>query len=434
MLQINQNLAPAPRWRSARDLAYIPAAQTVNLSGGMQFKVISAVPTFGPVGNFIALILEHDLYDPVQMMEYKNLNDSMTRIPIFCSGPNGSHLVKLRLFGHLICDWPADQMDQEEFEVFIQDADGNALANIFTRRKPNLLKQYHTLACVRDVFEEFGNPEEPFAGPYKQFVEWLEYSLFHGIDHILAYTFEGTDAAVTDLLTPYIESGRATRIHFMEYPQGKDTRQRRVLHDCLFRAKNHASWLLASVDIDEYIRLTSDVYAGATNYLNSMWDAYIEKEKLDRDQIHSFQLSRYRFARAQADEVEITSAWREPRAQRKLRRRAGDESAAAAAPGKYVVNVKVVYDIWIHGISVADEGTRLLEMPETIAFINHYRLDYTVQYKNNSNVSDDPLATVYDDALLSDAPLIEQAIRQRFGEDPKTFLKRLSERHPARAV
>lgn len=392
----------------------------------MQFQVISAVPTFGPVGNFIALILEHNLENTLQMMEYKKLNESMTRSPIFCSGPNGAHLVQLRLFGHLICDWPADEMDQEEFQVFIQDADGKTLATIFTSRKPQLLKQYHTLACVRDVFEEVGNPEEQFSGPYKQFVEWLEYSLLHGIDHFLAYTFQGTDS-VTDLLAPYIESGRATRIHFMEYHKDKDIRFRRVLHDCLFRAKNHASWLLASVGIDEYIRVTSDVYA--PNFLNSMWDAFLEREQLHRDQIHSFQLSRYRFARSQADQAEVTSSWREPKPQRKLRhRRAEDEFAPA--PGKYVVNVKVVYDIWIRGVSIANEGTRLLEMPETIAFINHYRLAYAVPYSNAS----DPLATVYDGALLSDAPLIEQEIQKRLAEDPKTFLKRLTERRPAAAV
>ena len=325
----------APRWRSARDLAFIPAPQMVNLTGsgmgtGMQFQVISAVPTFGPLGNFIALILEHNLENTLQMMDYKKLNESMTRSPIFCSGPNGAHLVQLRLFGHLICDWPADEMDQEEFQVFIQDADGKTLANIFTSRKPQLLKQYHTLACVRDVFEEVGNPEEQFSGPYKQFVEWLEYSLLHGIDHFLAYTFQGTDS-VTDLLAPYIESGRATRIHFMEYHKVKTIRFRRVLHDCLFRAKNHATWLLASVDIDEYIRVTPDVYA--PNFLNSMWDAFLEKEQLHRDQIHSFQLSRYRFARSHCDQVEVTSTWREPKPQRKLRhRRAEDEFAPA--PGK----------------------------------------------------------------------------------------------------
>jgi hypothetical protein len=185
--------------------------------------------------------------------------------------------------------------------------------------------------------------------------------------------------------------------------------------------------LLASVDIDEYIRVTSDVYA--PNFLNSMWDAFLEREQLHRDQIHSFQLSRYRFARSQADQAEVTSSWREPKPQRKLRhRRAEDEFAPA--PGKYVVNVKVVYDIWIRGVSIANEGTRLLEMPETIAFINHYRLAYAVPYSNAS----DPLATVYDGALLSDAPLIEQEIQKRLAEDPKTFLKRLTERRPAAAV
>ena len=132
-------------------------------------------------------------------------------------------------------------------------------------------------------------------------MEWLEFSLLRGIDHLFVYTFEGTDRAVMDLLMPYLESGQASRIHFQHYPPSPLRRFRHAYHDCLYRAKNHATWLLPTVDVDEYIRVVSgDLFQGGVpqNYLNSMWDRFVERQNITRSEVHSIFFWRYRFARS----------------------------------------------------------------------------------------------------------------------------------------
>ena len=97
-LKIHGSKFKVQRWgESAGQVPEIwpPSAANCELER-WQLKVISAVPTFGPVGT-ISLTLEQNQKktpcDGVQEIE------SMTSNPIYCSGPNGSHLVKLRLFG-----------------------------------------------------------------------------------------------------------------------------------------------------------------------------------------------------------------------------------------------------------------------------------------------------------------------------------------------
>jgi hypothetical protein len=58
----------------------------------------------------------------------------------------------------------------------------------------------------------------------------------------------GSDARVDDTYNKYLDACLATRVHFSSegFPHATS-------NDCLFRAKNHARWLLTSIDVDEYI-------------------------------------------------------------------------------------------------------------------------------------------------------------------------------------
>ena len=148
------------------------------------------------------------------------------------------------------------------------------------------LRQYQSLVCVRDAFWDPSPAHEwqgRFSGVFKQMVEWMEWSLMHGLDHFLVYTFEGTDLAEKDdrfltnrfgvrfcpqdmlfwlscsicscqeILEVYLDAAVASRVHFNFDPQESLTRYGYIANDCLWRAKNHARWVLTTVDVDEYV-------------------------------------------------------------------------------------------------------------------------------------------------------------------------------------
>ena len=69
-----------------------------------------------------------------------------------------------------------------------------------------MVKQYHSVACARDVYVSSSAPEN-HGRTVKQMVEWLEFSLLHGVDHFFVYTFKGTEDAVNEVLMPYLKAG-----------------------------------------------------------------------------------------------------------------------------------------------------------------------------------------------------------------------------------
>jgi len=100
--------------------------------------------------------------------------------------------------------------------------DGRNIGQVRTRRKPGIVKQYHSVACARNAYVSSSAPEN-YGRTVKQMVEWLEFSLLHGIDHFFVNTFKGTEDAVKEVLMPYLKAGLATRIHFdvPQYPGDK---------------------------------------------------------------------------------------------------------------------------------------------------------------------------------------------------------------------
>eukprot|EP00435_Cladocopium_sp_Y103_P040703 s546_g11.t1 len=406
----------ASGWRSGRDLAVLPAPFELRFADGETMRIFSAVPSFGEDGNFIALLLTKNTK--------RWVSDDH---PLFCSGANGAHRRKVRGYRRvLLCDWPAEEADRESFDVFLEDLEGNHLLRVLARRKAGLLQKYHTVACVRDVFFESG---ESFSAALKQLVEWMEFSKLHGIEHFFLYTFRGTEDAVKEVLMSYIREGLATRIHFDDYPSDKIHRQHQVVNDCLYRAKSHTTWVLPSVDVDEYFHFKSgQIFPDGVvpqDYLKTAWDAVVKSNGKRLEEVKSVSFRSFRFARAPSDSLEISSSWREPELPR------SHHHPEKLANGKYACNVHVVHGLWFHFPTSSEKGVEDIMLPETLGVGNHYRVDWQSGHKYGDHFGrDDPKATTFDASLTSEVPLLEEAIEQRFGEKPQMLLKRLSAEHP----
>ena len=63
----------------------------------------------------------------------------------------------------------------------------------------------------------------------------------------------GVSFFLQDIYQKYLDAGVATRVHFNSYPRDSLTRHGYSSNDCLYRAKNHARWLIANIDVDEYL-------------------------------------------------------------------------------------------------------------------------------------------------------------------------------------
>lgn len=419
---------PGGSWQSPADIASLPRPKTISLTEKVDLTIISAVPTFGSDGNFIALIREPILVSQDHTAS-NALESYLLRTPVFCTGPNRSHRARLRLSPariNLFCDWPAAEAKERKFEIFLEDAAGKALGQFSARHKP-LEKTFGTVACVRDIFVDT-NPRhlgESFSGPFKQLVEWLEFNHLHGVDHFFFYTFSGTEEAAKEIVTPYMNAGLASRIHFEHYPGVNVVRQHYVIRDCLYRAKNHANWLLPTIDVDEYIHMTGGhVFPGGQvpkDYLRTAWDSIIKHNKAEKKKIQTIKFDRLRFARGAPGQLDIASMWREASLQE------GRSGHIKALP-KYVCNVHLTYDPHIHGAMFSS----FLRVDRNVLVANHYRnaKGIRIEYGENFTQMTDELATVKDQDLLPSVALVEQALRERFSEDPRILLKRFGEKRP----
>jgi len=259
-------------WTSPRDLAYVPPPQTVKLSRFLNISIYSAVPSFGRDGNFMALLHDGDDHNHT-----RNVRQHLSRDSLFCSDADGTFRSQVQVHGLakaiLLCQWPEKDAQLETFEVHLENSKGKKLGTIVAQHKPQLLKDYKVAACVRDVFDDQdqrGPTHRQFSGPFKQLVEWLEFSSLHGVDHFFVYTFQGTEAVAEDVLQPYLKSGVATRIHFQHYHADRQLRQMNMINDCLYRAKSHAKWLMPSIDFDEWLASISTGSA-LTEHLLISW-------------------------------------------------------------------------------------------------------------------------------------------------------------------
>jgi len=173
------------------------------------------------------------------------------------------------------------------------DPHGQVVATVVVSHEPELLGQYHMMACVRDIFFNPAPKRDKqglYSGPFKLWVEWMEWSSMRGLDHFLLYSFEGTDLAARKVMQPYVDAGLATRVYFNFFLESELIRQGYVANDCLFRAKNHAKWLATCVDVDEYI-----AFPGPVKCFD--WDEVVKLEGIQQEQVASLSIPRIRFAR-----------------------------------------------------------------------------------------------------------------------------------------
>jgi len=179
--------------------------------------------------------------------------------------------------------------------------------------------------------------------------------------------------------------------------------------DCVFRAKNHAQWVLPTYDIDEFL-VTKDgsLFPGGVvpqDYMNSTWDAAVQKLGLHRDQIHSIVFPLYRFQPAAPGELAFRSMVRENRIQ-------------ATCP-KFVFNPKVVNTVGIHWVTSFDKGTHAITLTDKRAVAHHYKMQDGRVAFSVPNVSDQVLALEVD--------TLEDALTKRFGRPASRWLKELEE-------
>ena len=209
-------------WRTSRDLANVTESPPIVWGKVDETEVVlsffSAVPVFGPDGNYIALL--HRFEDNTPMQYFIQTG----KLVLFCSGPERNHQTEVRIIGnetdaaykmHLVfvCDWPEDDKHLERFEVLLEDGDGKYLGTVVAEQKNGLLQQYRTVACVRDVWPS------AITG-IRLLPTWLEFHRLHGIDHFIIYTINVDSEVLVDAYEPYIASGVASRVHFHQEAVG----------------------------------------------------------------------------------------------------------------------------------------------------------------------------------------------------------------------
>ena len=209
-------------WRTNRDLANVTAFPPIVWGKVDETEVVlsffSAVPVFGPDGNYIALLHQFDK-TPLQYFVETG------KLALFCSGPERDHRTEVRILGNetdvarkftlvFVCDWPEEDKHLERFEVSLEDGDGKYLGSLVAEQKNGLLQQYNTVACVRDVW-----PGKKKTG-IRRLLAWLEFHHLHGIEHFIIYTLNVQSEVLMDAYEPYIASGVASRVHFHQKALG----------------------------------------------------------------------------------------------------------------------------------------------------------------------------------------------------------------------
>ena len=384
-------------WTTPRDLATVSPPAVMKLDD-MELQFVSVVPTFGSHESYIALI--HEKKEGLIPLA-RNLS---------CTGPNGSHRAKLRVansgdfhlewFPHtiILCDWPKEEAEMGEYEVFLEDANGKSIGQLKAKYQPSLLKQYGTMACVRNLWND---PRANVSG-LADFPQWLEYHHMHGVEHFIIYTTSDMSPALREVYQPYIDEGLVTRVH-LDMPaekcwhsDNKRIQQQLVINDCLYRAKGHAKWLFPSLDVDEYVMIRSgeDI------------TTFLEKENNDshgRRMSGVVEFQKYRFARAKTG-LEISSPYYVPRIHK---------------DPKFAANVGAVASVNVHYVTPSsNRGKRVYPKTDT-AQLNHYR------HPNQQQMDQHLFATSTDFTLAAEVLAVEKLLKKRYGAGWQKFLEKV---------
>eukprot|EP00438_Fugacium_kawagutii_P010601 Skav209972 [mRNA] locus=scaffold3013:67533:69618:- [translate_table: standard] len=389
-----------------RTLARI-LSQEINVSESLSMTIISAVPVFGDEA-YIALISERPRdvlwrhWLPERTEEFRS---SMRHL--FCSGPGGSHRYRLECKGSvLLCPWPPEERHQIFFHVYLEDADGTVLGSIVASHQPHLLGQYQIMACVPDLFD--ADPEHPentvhSSGAFSLLVQWMEWYWMNGVEHFLVYSFDGYSIFKKDMavLNPYFDAGVASMIDFDSFPSNALSRKGHLMNDCLFRAKNHAQWLIAGFDLDDFLYVPQKLAP-------ALKDRSILS---DPTRFHTLAFTKLRFTKAKTNQVILSSGQYEP-----------CKNQTGCLRPKQVVNVDYAYRLSIYQAELFDEGKLEHLMPRS-ATVRSYSLPFNcTELRKARNATDD--------RLLTHVASLTEALRRRFklqgAEDVPIFLNLLA--------
>lgn len=389
------------------------------LSKNISLQFLSAIPTFGPEANYIALLHKwggDDFWKAVKGVE------------LFCSGPENSHRSRARLFGGeshaaykamwvLQCDWPAHEAHVGAYEVFLYDGD-SVIGHAHAAYTPNLLGQYSTVLCVPTTWN---NPATHIYG-LVQLPQWMEYNLRHGIDHFLVYTMDSESESVMDVFRPYLAAGLATRVHLNPLGLGDTYRLTTAgdnnedpkiwqSNDCLYRVKNHTRLMMPTTyDIDEYFRMVGHENNQSLNHFTAAWDGAVKAIEWTQPQnqlVHSVSFSKYGFPRPHwthdnVTELQMSSTLRQPEPQ-------------PICP-KFIVNPKAVNTLFHHWVTSWVDGAVGLSLPIATAVANHYALKSEQEYTANKT----------DSAMLTDVSRELAALESRFNSTWADFAAKLA--------
>eukprot|EP00438_Fugacium_kawagutii_P026179 Skav211353 [mRNA] locus=scaffold677:43953:45368:+ [translate_table: standard] len=392
----------------ARPRHRIPAPRNVTINvtvnKTLRFSVVSAVPVVESNRSYIALITEGIsspravLWRPAESQErhWKSLRQH----PLFCSGPDRSHVSPVKYFAGniLICAWPPHASYQQFFLFHLEDAEARDLGSFVASRGPDL-GQYKIMACVRDLFER---PEQDQGsmrvGVFSLLVQWMEWSLMKGVEHFLVYKFNSSDSVEEEILKPYLDAGVASMVYFDSCPDYHRTRHGHAINDCLFRAKGHAQWLMPVIDIDEYLYIPGQ---------GGLAHALEEEVFGNLDQVHSLAFKRTHFEKAALNQLDISSTRFTPL-------EPGDQGWGNP---KVIVRTDSVFQVSTHETVMSDIWKHGIDVDPKTAIIHHYRFPYDDADETENATAElipDGNETI-DESLLIDVVPLTEAIQQRFG-------------------
>jgi len=388
ILQVQKSLSSSAGTTS-RDLATIPDPGQLLNSTNILLHLLSVVPSFGDTFNFVAVLFQYN----------QETWEALAGMDVFCSDATKSHRTKATVWGgerkgpakHVSivvqCEWPASQAHQSSFDILL-DGNGQELGQVHVPQSHiGMLGQYGTVACIPGLWN--GDISAPSLIP-----QWMEFYLLHGVDHFLVYTSGITHAAVLEMYAPYIKAGVATRVHVNTtgtYAHG-DAHKRLIMNDCLYRMKNHAQWLMPSVDVDEYFRLAENNSVG--DYMRTAWDKIASEHAPTL--VNTISMARVRFDRPLSvfyDNLLVNTSFRFP--------------VTWSCP-KYLVRPTLVTGVDIHYPISWENGTQIA-IPMSQGFASHYRVVI-----RPADLAPKGLVTVRDETLVADSPRIGLALENRF--------------------
>eukprot|EP00439_Symbiodinium_sp_Y106_P023909 s6543_g2.t3 len=391
--------------RTHRDMAVVDDTGEMLLkfssrSRSISARYLGAVPSFGENGNLIALLF---IYSP-----------ALWAAPaIFCSGAGKVHRVQAKVFGGELgeehgntivfqCEWPEADAKRTSFDVFLDDSDGQDLGRVTATQNPTLLRHYGTVGCVRPLWN--GDISAVAIAP-----QWLEFHALHGVEHFLVYTSSDSDEVLLKMYEPYINAGLVTRVHFntvnTDLLKGANTShpamqrhhvQTWAMHDCLYRMRSRAQWLLPSLDVDEYIRLGDSTGV----YLSTAWDKLAADHMgSNAGMVRSIRVDRLNFPIEEKRDVSNLLIAEEHRYRKTY------------VQPKYVMRPALNQVLSVHCQKSWTNGTQEIQISPSEGFVAHYR----VHAKREENGPHGQKPIVSDTTLLGQVPLVLAALEKRYG-------------------